>query len=254
MTVFAPHCLAGQTCLVTGASSGIGRAAAILLATLGARVIVSGRDEARLESTLLELPGAGHAASGATLTDADATAQWVTGLAETHGPFTGIFHAAGVEFIRPVKLIKQEHLEHVFASSLYAAFGVARAASRKGVVADRSAIVFMSSAAGSTGQAGMTAYSAAKAGIDGLTRSLACELAPRGIRVNSIAAGAVATEMHARIAATNSAESMLAYEQCHPLGLGQPEDVANAVAFLLADSGRWITGTTLHVDGGYVAR
>lgn len=254
MTIFAENCLAGGLYLVTGASSGIGQASAIAIARLGGRVIAGGRDEARLARTLAALPGDGHASSAASLTDADQAAEWVAGLAETHGTVSGIFHAAGTEFIRPAKLVKQDHLDQVFGDSVFAALGIARALTRKNVLVDGGSAVFMSSVAGSSGQAGMTAYSAARAGIDGMVRPLACELSSRRIRVNSIVAGAVATPMHARATASLAADALADYEKSHPLGFGEASDIANAAVFLLSDASRWITGTTLVVDGGYMVR
>lgn len=254
MTMFAAGCLEGQTYLVTGASSGIGRAGARAIAELGGRVIVTGRDETRLHETLDNLPAGNHAISVQALSDADQTAEWLGHLVETHGALAGVFHAAGVELIRPAKLTRQEHLNQVFGSSLFAAFGIARAASKKNIILDGGSIVFMSSVAGSTGQQGMTAYSAAKAGIDGMVRSLACELAPRRIRVNSIAAGAVETAMHQRLTAGAGDDAIATYERSHLLGFGEAADVANSAVFLLGEASRWITGTTLVVDGGYMAR
>jgi NAD(P)-dependent dehydrogenase (short-subunit alcohol dehydrogenase family) len=254
MTLFADNCLAGGTYLVTGASSGIGRATAKLIARSGGRVIAAGRDEARLNATLAELSGEGHAVAAADFADANQTAQWMTALAETHGAFAGVFHAAGIEMIRPAKLTKQEQVNQVFASSVFAAFGIAQSGSRKNVIADGGSLVFMSSVAGSTGQAGMTAYSSAKAAVDGLVRSLACEMAARKIRVNSIAAGAVHTAMHDRLTTGSTDEALAAYEKSHLLGFGDADDVANSALFLLSDASRWITGTTLVVDGGYKVR
>jgi NAD(P)-dependent dehydrogenase (short-subunit alcohol dehydrogenase family) len=112
----------------------------------------------------------------------------------------------------------------------------------------------MSSVAGSTGQVGMTAYSAAKSAIDGMVRSLACELASRQIRVNSIAAGAVHTAMHDRLTKGSSDDATHAYANAHLLGFGTPLDVAQAVIYLLSPASRWITGTTMFVDGGYAVR
>ncbi|CAJ3584492.1 short chain dehydrogenase/reductase family oxidoreductase [Burkholderia pseudomallei] len=252
--MFSERCLAGGTYLVTGASSGIGRAAAIAIAQLGGRLVLGGRDPARLADTLAALPGDGHASHAAALDDADAAADWVGALTETHGPLAGVFHAAGVELIRPARMTAQAQLEQVFGASLYAAFGIARAAAKKNVIADGGSVVYMSSVAGSTGQVGMTAYSAAKAGIEGLVRSLACELAPRRIRANAIAAGAVKTEMHARLTRGTPEDALAAYEASHLLGFGEPGDVAAAAIFLLSGASRWITGTSLVVDGGYKVR
>jgi NAD(P)-dependent dehydrogenase (short-subunit alcohol dehydrogenase family) len=254
MNIFSENCLAGRTYLVTGASSGIGKASAQLIAACGGKVIAAGRNEERLAAVVAGLPGQGHVASIAVLADADTTAEWVKELVAAHGPLDGIFHAAGAELIRPVRLTKQAQLDEILGGALFAAFGIARAAAGRGAMNDGGSLVFMSSVAGSSGQVGLTAYSAAKAGVDGLVRSLACEFAGRRIRVNGIAAGAVRTSMHERLTKGSAAEAMTAYEQAHLLGFGEPADVANAVLFLLADSSRWITGTNLVVDGGYLCK
>ncbi len=254
MTTFSSDYLAGKRFLVTGASSGIGRATGALLAACGASVTASGRDEARLAVAVGEWQGAGHLARVQVLDRADEAAAWVKSLVDEHGAFDGIFHAAGVELIRPIRLTKQAQLDEVFGSAVYAAAGLARAAAQKGGLKDEGSLVFMSSVAGSSGQVGMSAYSAAKAAVDGMVRSLACEFAPRRIRVNAIAAGAVRTPMHDRLTHGAADEVLGNYENMHLLGFGEPEDIANAAAFLLGPAGRWITGTTWVIDGGYLCK
>lgn len=254
MNLFKSDALRGMTYLVTGASSGIGRATAVLLASCGACVALNGRDEGRLNETLAVLDGSGHQAFSSSLQTADQTNDWVKGLLESTGPLNGVFHSAGVEMIRPVRMTKQAQLDEVLGSSLFAAFGLARALSGKNALVDGASLVFMSSVAGSTGQAGMTAYSAAKAAIDGMVRSLACEFAARQIRVNSVAAGAVHTAMHERLTKGSGDDATQAYANAHLLGFGTPEDVAQAIVYLLSPASRWITGTTMFVDGGYSVR
>lgn len=254
MTVFSENYLAGGQYLVTGASSGIGKETAVLIAQCGGRVIAAGRDPQRLDGLVGGLPGDGHATSVNALVDADQTADWVKSLVAKHGRFDGVFHAAGVESIRPVRLTKQEHINALMASSVFAAFGIARAMAQGGALTDGGSLVFMSSVAGASGQAGMSLYSAAKAGIDGLVRSLACEFAPRRVRVNSIAAGAIRTPMHERLTRSSTEAAIDAYEQAHLLGFGAPADVANAALFLLGPASRWVTGTSMVIDGGYLCR
>lgn len=254
MRIFDRNSLSGKIYLVTGASSGIGRATAKILSECGAKIIIAGRDSVRLDECLVELSGSGHLKSICAFDDADCVYDWVKLLVEKVGPLDGIFHCAGIELIRPVRLTKQAQLSDVFGSSLFAAFGLARGLSQKSAMHDGGSIVFMSSVAGSVGQVGMTAYSAAKAAIDGLVRSLACELAPRRIRVNSIVAGAIKTAMHERLIRGSSDEITLKYEQMHLLGFGDVNDVSQAALFLLSSASRWVTGTTLVIDGGYSAR
>ena len=246
--------LVGKSFLVTGGSSGIGRTTAQLIARSGGRVIVSGRDENRLSETLSSLPGSGHEKSIFEINNADETAEWVKSISDRYGILDGIFHAAGIELIRPVRMINQSKLDDLFRSSLFGAFGIARAVSQKNIFSDGGSLVFMSSVAGSHGQLGMTAYSSVKSGVDGLVKSLACELAGRRIRVNSIAAGAVKTAMHDRLTKDNNEQSCTEYEKRHLLGFGAADDIALAVVFLLSEEARWITGTTMVVDGGYSVR
>lgn len=254
MNIFSDASLKGHRILVTGASSGIGKATAIQLSQCGATLTLNGRNEGRLEETLHQLSGNGHMVAPQELMDADTAADWLKALANKHGAYDGIFHASGVAFIRAVRLTKQQHLDEVFGSSLMAGFGIARAAAQKDVMNPGSSIVYMSSVAGSRGEAGMTAYSASKAAVDGMVRSFAVELAPKRIRVNTIASGAVKTEMVADVSAKLGDSSMASYESHHLLGFGQARDIANAATFLLSPASAWITGTTMAVDGGYMVR
>lgn len=254
MNIFKSDSLLGNTYLITGASSGIGQATAKLISECGGKVVISGRDIERLGVTFAGLAGGGHVLSPAVLENADQAFEWARTVVARVGSLSGIFHCAGIEMIRPIRMLKQEQLDKVLGSSLMAAFGIARALSQKNALEDGSSLVFMSSVSGSSGQSGMSAYSAAKAGIDGMVRSLACELASRKIRVNSIAAGGVKTSMHERLTKSSGEDATMNYEYSHLLGFGNVLDVAQAAVFLLSSASRWITGTTMLVDGGYLAR
>ena len=252
--IFKENALQGRHILVTGASSGIGRAAAIAMAACGARLCLSARDATRLEETLQALAGSGHYCVPAEMDGSDQIVELVQKTAQLHGPFNGMFHAAGISMLRPAKLSKEKQFDEIYASSVKSAMALARAASLRGVMEDGSAIVMMSSVAATRGQTGMALYSSAKAAIEGLVRSLAVEFAPRRIRVNAIAAGAVETAMHAQLTHTLGEQSLSAYEHKHLLGFGTVDDIASAVIYLMAESGRWMTGTSLSVDGGYSVR
>lgn len=251
---FSATALTGRTIMVTGASSGIGRETAKSLSRCGARLWLIARDEGKLEGTRAELSGDGHSIHSADLGDADAAAEAVQKIVAGSGPLHGIFHSAGTSLVLPAKLTKNRHLDDVFSAGVKGAFGLARAAAKKGVIRDGGSVVFMSSVSSLRGRQGMAAYSGAKAAVDAMVRVLAIELADRRIRVNSIVSGAVTTAMHDQFVTNMSAEIVTNYEQLHPLGFGDPADIADAALFLLSDASKWITGSTMAVDGGYTAK
>lgn len=251
--LFRAEAFVGQRILVTGASSGMGRAVAIALARCGAAVLLNGRDEQRLEQTKAALSGGGHALLPSTLSDADAAAGLVKDAAKQFGVLDGVFHAAGTYGVFPAKIARQRHLDDMFSASVDAAYGISRAAAARAVVRDGGSLVFMSSVSAERGHAGLAAYSASKAAMIGLVRALGVEFAPRRVRVNAIVAGTIVSEMLLRNRTGSAEDKPDPGEARHPLGYGRPEDVAAAVLFLLSDAASWITGTALTVDGGYLA-
>lgn len=252
--IFASDCLDGKRVLVTGASSGLGRETAIQMSRCGASIVLCGRNQERLEATLGGLSGGGHQIVTADLSDADSAFAMTKAAIVEGGALSGVFYSAGESIVAPVRMTKNRQLEEAFAAGLYGAFGVARAISGKGGMADGGSLIFMSSVAAIRGRQGMAAYSAAKAGIGGLVRSLAIELAPRRIRANGIAAAAIETAMHDELTSSLNEEMLADYRDLHLLGFGRPEDVANYAVFLMSDAARWITGQILSLDGGYTVR
>ncbi|HZG09365.1 MAG TPA: SDR family oxidoreductase [Allosphingosinicella sp.] len=252
--VFHPDCLAGRSILVTGASSGLGRATAIALSQCGAKVVLTGRDQNKLDQAAAVLGGGDHATVAAEFADADQVAELIKGIAKEHGALDGIFHSAGAYMAMPARMTKQRQIDSMFQASVWGAFGVARAAGQKGVMRDGGALLFMSSVAAQRGHPGTTAYAGAKSTILGMVPVLAIELAPRRIRVNSIVAATIETEMHLNTIANLPDELVQDGLSRHLLGFGRPVDIAHAVIFLMSDAGQWITGTALTVDGGYMAK
>lgn len=252
--IFRDDALAGKHILVTGATSGIGRNAATMMAACGAQIVLVGRDTDRLGQALAGLQGDGHKTEAADISSLDAAHDLLVRLARESGAFDGVFHAAGMAGVRMAKMLNAVHLETVMGAAVNGALGIAKACAKQSVLRDGGSILFMASVAGHRGTAGMVGYSTAKAAIGGLTRSLAAELAPRGTRVNEIIAGAIETEMHAAITGNLDQASQDAYRDLHMLGFGQPEDVSAAAVFLLSDAARWITGASIAVDGGYMAQ
>lgn len=245
--------LTGRTFLVTGASSGIGRQTAICLAELGARLILVGRSTERLTQTSDQLRGEGHLAQPRDLSDVEAIPKWMKGLCKEHGPLNGIVHCAGVHLIKPLRFTTPQDLADVMTVNVTAAAMLLRGFRQKGVCDAPASAVLISSVMGTVGQPGVSAYSASKGALCSLTRSAALELAEEQIRVNCVAPGWVQTELADRAAETLTDEQLAEIRDMHPLGLGEPRDVAHSIMFLLSDAARWITGTTLVVDGGYTA-
>jgi NAD(P)-dependent dehydrogenase (short-subunit alcohol dehydrogenase family) len=252
--VFAPQSFSEKRIVVTGASSGLGKGTASLLASLGASLVLIGRDEDKLTEVLTSLPGKLHSYEAVDLSEDGSADEAIKSIAAQHGPIDGLFHSAGSSLVSPIRMTKQRQIDDLFGAAVFGGLGIARALARKGAMQDGGSIVFMTSVSALRGRKGMVAYSAAKAATSGLVRALAIELSERRIRVNGIAAGAVATEMHDNFVKSVHQDMVKNYESLHPLGFGLPDDVANAVAFLLSDASRWITGVDLSVDGGYAAK
>ncbi len=248
-----PLDLSGRSYLITGASSGIGQATAILLSKLGARIILSGRDAERLANCREQLTGDGHIISAADIADTEAIPGWMKQLTGDHGPMNGVVHSAGLHVIRPIRFQNTEQFEQIQRVNVSAAVALAKGFRQKQVRAERGSLVFVASVMGLVAQPGVSAYCASKGALLSVARALALELAAEQIRVNAVAPGQVLTEMTLRQKATLPAEQFAAIEAMHPLGLGTPADVANGIAFLLSDAAGWITGTTLAIDGGYLA-
>jgi len=244
----------GKTILVTGASSGIGRETAILLSRLKARVVLVGRNPERLEETKERMTGVNHLVEPFDLTAGDLIPGWLKQIASGTGPLSGLVHGAGVHQAIPLRVLTAGKVEEVMRANVTSAIMLVKAFRQKGCCSRPASIVLFSSAAGLAGQPSVSVYAASKAAIIGFTRSAAMELAPEGLRVNCIAAGYVSTPMTEGLRDKLTPEQFEAIEKSHPLGIGTPLDVAHAAAFLLAQTGRWITGTTLVADGGFTAQ
>jgi NAD(P)-dependent dehydrogenase (short-subunit alcohol dehydrogenase family) len=249
-----PMDLTGRTIMVTGASSGIGRATAVALGQLGARLVLVGRNHDKLAETQALLQAGSHAVEPFDLTRTDDLPDWMKGVAEKIGPINGLAHCAGAQLLLPLRMVKTKHVEDLLRINVVSSIMLAKSFRQKGVAGPGGGIVFVSSVMGEVGAAGRSVYCASKSALHSLTRSLALELAHDGIRVNCVAPGAVETEMVAGMKDALGEARLNEVVEQHPLGVGRPRDVALAIAFLLADTGRWITGSIQYVDGGYTAR
>ena len=248
-----PLDLTGRVILVTGASSGIGLATSVLLSQLGARIVLVARNKDRLAAALPQLEGTGHRAESFDLATPEGVPAWLKALSAEIGPISGLVHCAGAQIIRPLRVLTSQDIDALLKLSVSAALMLAKGFRQKGVHSASGSIVLVSSVMGLVGAPGRSAYCASKSALNSMAKALALELAPEGIRVNCVAPGFVRTPMLHEAEATLGSEQLRRVEELHPLGFGDPRDVANAIVFLLADTSRWITGTTMVVDGGYTA-
>ena len=248
-----PVDMTDKVMMVTGASSGIGRATALLLSQLGAQIVLVGRDQGRLSQTLETLDGSRHAIEKFDLTNTDELPEWMKSVTLRHGRLSGLAHCAGAQLTLPLQMVKTDHAEKLFRVNVVSSIMLAKGFRQKAVNDSGGSIVFVSSVRGEVGARGQSVYSASKGALHALTKSLALELAKQAIRVNCVAPAAVETEMLEEAKSVLTDAQMAEIESQQPLGLGAPRDVAHAIAFLLADTGRWVTGSVQFVDGGYTA-
>ena len=243
-----PFSLAGKTILVTGASSGIGRQVALRCAERGASVVVSGRDRPRLDETLSSLPGDRHRALPADLTD---LAQ-IHALADGTGPVDGLFFSAGIAVIAPFRIISEDHIRKLMRIDFEAPALLTQRLLKARNVKDGGSLVFNTSISAFISPAGSAVYAAAKAALDAAARTLALEVAKMGVRVNSLHLGYVQTGLLDQLSKTGMNVDEMS--SLAPLGLGTPDDAANAAVYLLSDASRWMSRTVLTCDGGISIR
>ena len=244
--------LDGKTALVTGASRGIGRAIALRLAAEGASVAINyAGNTAKAEETkaAIEAVGGKAALFQADVSDSAQVEPMVAAVTEMFGTIDILVNNAGITRDGLLMRMKEEDFDAVLDTNLKGIFHVTKAVSKLMMKKRAGRIVNMASVVGIMGNAGQTNYAAAKAGVIGFTKSAAREFAARGITVNAVAPGFIATDMTAAMPEKAKEATLAAI----PLRrMGEPEDVANAVAFLVSDQASYITGQVVKVDGGMV--
>lgn len=244
--------LDNQVALVTGASRGIGRSVAIELAKAGAKVVVNyAGNAAAAQETIDAIKALGGEAIAvqADVSQAQAVEQLVKQTLDTYGRVDILVNNAGITRDNLLLRMKEDDWDAVMNTNLKGIFHCTKQVSRVMIKQKSGKIINMTSVVGVMGNAGQSNYAAAKAGVIGFTKSMAKELAPRGISVNAVAPGFITTDM------TSVLSEQVKSEMANgiPLGrMGNPEDVAAAVVFLASKSADYITGQTLHVDGGMV--
>jgi 3-oxoacyl-[acyl-carrier protein] reductase len=241
--------LADQVAIVTGGSRGIGLSIARTLAEAGARVAVVARNGERAAEAAAGLPGEGHAGFACDVSDGTAVKEMVAAVEAEVGPVSILVNNAGITRDNLLMRIQDEDWDDVVNVNLKGAFNCIRAVTR-GMMKRRDGVILnITSVVGLMGNAGQSNYAASKAGLLGLTKSVARELASRSIRCNAVAPGYVRTDMTAEL---NEDQTNALLSQI-PMGrLGEPEDIAPVIRFLAGPGGRYITGQVIAVDGGMV--
>lgn len=241
-----PYSLEGKTILITGASSGIGRATAIECSKLGARVIITARNEERLKETLSLLSGEGHSYVICDLTDSQAISEMVAGLPEVHG----LVNNAGFSITAPVPFIKEAKYLELLKVNTIAPVILLSMMVKKKVMKRGSSCVFVGSVSGlGKASVGNSMYASTKGAINAFAMATAKELSDKGIRVNSVCAGMVETNITSNLSV--SEEQLEADMASFPLKrYGKPEEVAWAIIYLMSDAAAWVTGSDLVIDGG----
>lgn len=243
-----PFHLTGKTILVTGASSGIGRQVAISAASMGANLVLSGRNEAELKKTLSALPGNTHLSITADLLEQIDREK----LAREIPHLDGLVHCSGVVKPFPVKFLDQAKLDETLNINYEAPVLMMAAILKQKKINRDASLVFLSSISGQHPHKGGTLYGGSKAALESFMKVLALELYPQGVRANCISPAMVKTPMYDEAAEKMSHEEMEKHVSKYPLGAGLPEDVANAAIYLLSPASRWVTGINLTLDGGYL--
>jgi NAD(P)-dependent dehydrogenase (short-subunit alcohol dehydrogenase family) len=241
-----PFHLTGKTILVTGASSGIGRQTALECAAMGASLIITGRNQERVNKLLNELPGSGHVSHLCDLLNSSAISSFVKDIHTVDG----VVHCAGLVKPFPVSFLTREKLDETIHSNFYTVVELTTALFKAQKINRGASFIFLSSISGQHPHKGGSMYAASKAAVEAFCKTVALEYAHKGIRANCISPAMVKTQMFDDAVSGMSTQSMEEHVAKYPLGVGLPEDVARAAVFLLSPAARWITGTNMVMDGG----
>jgi NAD(P)-dependent dehydrogenase (short-subunit alcohol dehydrogenase family) len=244
---YNPFSLENKTIFVTGASSGIGRAIAIECSKMGATVIITGRNVERLNETFHQLEGSNHLKVVADLQIIEQTSKMIEQLPL----LDGIVHSAGIIATLPFQFITKEKLDDIFLINFISPTLLSQQLLKQKKINKSASIVWISSIAGTLcSSPGNSMYSASKGAINGVIKGMAIDLAPKGIRVNSINPGVIETDLFSKGVITK--EQIQEEVKKYPLKrYGRPEEVGHATVYLLSDASAWITGSHLLIDGGY---
>lgn len=250
-----PFNLSGKHIVVSGASSGIGQQCALSCAAMGATVSLLGRNPKRLKTTLSLLDGSGHQMYIVELTEEESIKRTVEQIVADSGRINGLLNAAGISGTLLMKSVSGKMLNEFFQNNVYSSYILTREVCKMGHFSQEGgSVVFFSSVMGSYGEKGKSLYAMTKGAIQAGAKSLACELASKRIRVNTVSPGLIITPINENLPHITDKTKREALEKMHLLGLGETVDVANSCIYLLSDASKWVTGINLFVDGGYTAK
>lgn len=253
---FNPFSLEGKVVVISGAASGIARQCSVSCSKMGSKLILLDLNEEGLKETMgmVERPEEHYWAS-VNLLDYDRVSEIIKDAVAKVGRINGLLNCAGISTTNLFKLTKPEELDKFFHVNVYTGYFLAQECTKMGNLSkEGGSIVFFSSVAGSFGEVGKSTYGMTKAALLNLAKHLACELARKKVRVNSISPGAICTPINMNLPHMKDPEKRAALAAQHLLGLGETSDIANACIYLLSDASRWVTGTNLFVDGGFSVR
>lgn len=253
---FNPFTLDNKVVVISGAASGIGRQCAINCSKMGAKLILLDMNEVGLEETMsmVERP-TDHFSGKVNLIDYERVPVVIKEGVTKIGRISGLLNCAGISTTLPLNVAKPETLDKFFQVNVYTAYFLTQTVCKIGNFSkEGGSIVFFSSAAGQFGETCKSIYGMTKGALYAGAKSLACELARKNIRVNTISPGVIVTPINQNLPHIADPEQRKQTEALHLLGLGDPNDIADACIYLLSDASRWVTGSNLVVDGGYTTR
>lgn len=255
MTVQNPLSVEGKTIVITGGASGIGRQCAIDFSNAGANLVLLDINEEQLDVTKsLCNPEVCCRGYRCDLTNAEGLEPLVKQIVSENGLINGMLYCAGIEKTLPYNKFSAADYDRIYSVNVVGAMNLLKYLTKKGVRADNAKYVLIASITAIVGRPGVAAYAASKGAIVSVVKTLALELANKGMNINCISPGTILTPLMQNMLDSLTEEQQAERKAGFPLGLGQPSDIANTAMFLLSDGARWITGQNIVVDGGYTSR
>ena len=256
MQTDSPFSLHNKTILVTGASSGIGQQCAISMSKQGASLVLLGRNDERLKETLENTVNKEkHTTYSLDIRDTQQVSSFIEKLKSSNKVFDGIVNAAGISPTIPLRAMGSDKMQEAFDVNVIAGIQLTKTLCKPSLFnKNGGSVLFISSVMGSYGEVGKSLYGMTKGALIAGVKSLALEYAPKKIRFNCVSPAVVVSPMSMSSVYSKDKEALERVTSYHPLGLGEPEDIANSAIFLISDASRWVTGTNLVVDGGYTAK